>query len=83
MSEDCIAMSEDGDWYAFSRTMKRGQVMAALADSCLSWWDAIHAYKIRAGFVHVSRFRGPAEREWAECDATDLWAEPCWIVTRV
>lgn len=81
---NCIAMSEDGSWIAFPRALTRGQVMGILAENCMSWWDAIHYYRIRLGYVHVARFQPLGHgREWEECLATDLWAQEAWIARGV
>lgn len=84
---DCIAMSEDGySWFAFPKTMKRGQVMAALARSAEDigygdWqWFVTH-HRIYAGHVHAvpppDGMGGPWHKE---CTVTDEGAFPAWIV---
>lgn len=83
---DCIAMSEDNDWFAFPKTMRRGQVMASLARSAEDigygdWhWFLTH-FRILAGYVHpVPAPDGYGEPWHAECKATDAEAIPAWIV---
>lgn len=78
--EDCKAASEDGQWFAFDKSIPRGRVMAIMAESCMSWWDAIHCYTIRAGFIHRDAVNGPGW--WYEaapgCECSDC--VPVWIV---
>lgn len=78
-------MAEDGHtWFAFPKTMTRGQVMASLARSAedlhvYSWPEVLNRYRVVAGFVHH------------ETDDRDWWYEakpgcecstcvPAWIV---
>lgn len=76
--EDCLAMSEDGDWFAFPKTMTRGQVMSALAGD-YDWWEAVHAYRVRAGHVHEEVGNPGYWHEVTDGVVCHLCV-PCWIV---
>jgi len=83
---DCIAMAEDGfSWFAFPKTMKRGQVMAALARSMDDigygdWhWFLTH-YRIRVGYIRPEPYEHSPDGWWSECQAADQQAVECWIV---
>lgn len=89
MTEDCIAMSEDGSWAAYPKTMKRGQVFPHIARESylhgLDMWELTHHYKVRAGFVHHETKARTLDPEWwyqaaKDCQCADCI--PCWIVTR-
>lgn len=76
---DCIAMSEDGAWYAFPAGWTRGQVIGALAEDS-DWWSVLHSFHVKQGHVHHAEVS-----DWwytaapgCECDT----CTPCWIVTR-
>lgn len=82
---DCIAMAEDGyTWFAFPKTMKRGQVMAALARSAEDigygdWqWFLTH-YRITAGHVHEEVGNPGYWHEVTDGVVCHLCV-PCWIV---
>ena len=79
--EDCLAMSEDGEWIAFPAEMTRGQVIAAVASDS-DWWTVLHTFRVKAG--HVFQGLGPeGEPGWyTECEETDADAIPAWIVKR-
>jgi hypothetical protein len=77
---DCIAASEDQDWWAFPKSMRRGQVMAALARES-DWWTVIHETRIHAGYV-VERDVDTEGGWWEECREGTPNAVPCWIATR-
>lgn len=73
MIEDCIAMSEDGSWYAFPAEASRAQVITALAHES-SWIEILQAFHVKRGWVWES------EPGWFEqCAETDADAKPVWI----
>jgi hypothetical protein len=84
VSEDCIAMSDDGSWAAYPKTMKRGQVFSHIAQASelhgLDFWTLTHHYTVRAGFV--TEYPHADRGWWTECAAEDVWATPCWILRR-
>jgi hypothetical protein len=73
MIEDCIAMSEDGDWYAFPIESKRSEVISALAQGS-SWLDVLREFHVRKGYVWESK---PGWFE--ECSADDAGAVQVWV----
>jgi hypothetical protein len=77
--EDCIAMSETGEWFAFPATATRGQVISAVAADS-SWFDVLRLFHVKQGFV----FQGTQDGEawYWECDEHDACAIPAWIVKR-
>jgi hypothetical protein len=83
--EDCIAMSEDGDWYAFHRdgVIRRPQVMAAIArqDGWDDFHEAITTWRVRVGWV-VESDEYPGRGWWSQCDFDTPGAVPAWVVTR-
>jgi hypothetical protein len=80
---DCIAMAEDGHtWFAFPKTMTRGQVMASLARSAedlhvYSWPEVLKFYRVVTGYVQEEP---PGSGWWRECWPNGDAAVPCWIV---
>lgn len=84
-ASDCIAMSEDGDWFAYPKTMTRGQAMSAVARSAddlgyADWHDTLKRFQVRAGYVYPDN-GGTYGTTWHfECDADHPRAIPCWIV---
>lgn len=81
MIEDCLAMSEDGDWFAFPEGMTRGQVIGSLSDDS-SWFEVLHEFHVKRGFVFQGL--GPeGEGGWyTECEQGDADAIACWIAKR-
>jgi len=82
--EDCIAMSEDGDWFAYPKTMSRGQAMSAVARSAedvgyYAWHETLTRFRVRAGFVRQDDEQEPGW--WSECSAFASGATPAWIVS--
>lgn len=73
--EDCIAMSEDGDWYAFPGSLTRSQVIDAIAEG--DWRAALNAFAFTRGHVFES-----APGWWQDCGPDDACAVPAWIVRR-
>lgn len=73
MIEDCIAMSEDGDWYAFPAAASRAQVITALAQGS-SWLDVLREFHVKQGYV----WENP-DGWWFECAETDVGATRAWI----
>jgi hypothetical protein len=85
--EDCIAMSEDGDWYAFRRdgSTSRPQIMAAVCrdgeEHGAAWFEILEAFKVLAGFVCPDPEMG--EGHWKQCAHLHRpGAVPAWIVER-
>jgi hypothetical protein len=78
--EDCIAMSEDGDWLAFPEELTRGQVISALADGG-EWIFVLQAYVFSRGYVRAT-ITDWGEGWWEQCDADAPGAEAAWIVRR-
>lgn len=85
MTEDCIAISEDGDWAAYPKTMKRGQVFSKLAANSsvtgMDWWTLTHHYAVRAGHVHED-IGEPGYWHEVEDGITCERCVACWIVRR-
>jgi hypothetical protein len=86
--EDCIAMSEDGDWYAFRRdgSTSRPQIMAAVCrdgeEHGAAWFEILEAFRgVRVGWVTESE-ENPGIGWWSECDHDTPGAVPAWIVER-
>lgn len=84
--EDCIAMNETGDWFAFHRdgTLSRPMVMAAIArsmdDDGYTWHEALMRYRCRIGWV-VESEEYPERGWWSQCDYDTPGAVPAWIVS--
>lgn len=77
--EDCLAMSEDGDWFAFPANATRAQVIGALAADS-SWLDVLREFHVKQGFVVEGEQDGSA---WYwQAEASDAGAIPCWIARR-
>jgi len=82
MIEDCIAMSEDGDWYAFPGTATRAQVISAIASEDSSWMEVLRTFHVKQGFV-VEEGDDPLDDKWYwQCEADTPGAIPCWIAKR-
>lgn len=78
--ENCIAMSEDGDWYAFPHDFSRADVIGALAGDHNGWRAVLREFHVKRGYV-VQGLHG-AEGWYFEAQAGDADAILCWIAKR-
>lgn len=82
---DCIAMSEDGDWYAFPASAKRSEVISAIAAEATDWWDVLHAFSVSKGHVYEASEHDPTGLPagwWFECEHDYPGAVGAWIARR-
>lgn len=77
---DCLAMSDDGAWYAFPGELSRGDVITAMTDVSNSWIETLRLFAVKRGHV-VQGLQGNESWYW-EAEATDVGAIACWIVRR-
>lgn len=78
--EDCIAVSEDFDWFAFPAEYTRGQVIGALAAEDSSWFDTLRRFQVKRGYV-VQGVQDGGAWYW-EAEEGDADAIAAWIVRR-